>query len=431
MTDKLLKKAINKHKAGQFAAAQSLYRKLLKANPNHVDANYMLGTLYAEQGDGEKAVHYLKVSETLAPESPFIKNNLGNAYRVMGELESAAQSYEKALAIQPDMVEALNNLAIVQRRLSQNDNAIALYKAAISHSPNFSEAHYNLGKSYWDDQQFDNAMACFQRVLDIKPQHALAFHELGNCYMKQGNRDKAIECFEQYLALVDVDECGAGLKLSYLKGGELPERQPESLIVQTYEKKARTWDTDVTRSDMAFLGPQHMAEAVNKYVNENNPLLTLDLGCGTGLCAESLKSVSSVLHGVDVSSQMLNIARGKQLYDELFCDDIVHYMSSTDKQYDLILASGVLIFFGDLQPVLMAAHQILNKHGLLIFTLYRSNGEPVEIRDNMHFAHSESYIKDLAAALSFEPVTVDEVVHEYENNIPQPGFVVCLKRNAL
>ena len=47
MSDKLFKKATKKHKAGHYKEAQSLYKKILKSLPQDVDANYMLGTLYA------------------------------------------------------------------------------------------------------------------------------------------------------------------------------------------------------------------------------------------------------------------------------------------------------------------------------------------------------------------------------------------------
>ena len=50
-SDPLIKKAIAKHNSGKHAEAKSLYKKILSSNPQHLDANYLLGTLLAEQGD--------------------------------------------------------------------------------------------------------------------------------------------------------------------------------------------------------------------------------------------------------------------------------------------------------------------------------------------------------------------------------------------
>ena len=429
MSDKLFKKATNKHKAGHYKEAQSLYKKILKSQPQHVDANYMLGTLYAEQGDTNNALKYLAVAEEFAPGSQYIKNNMGNIYRMRGDYETAEKKYNEALSIQPDMIEALNNLAIVYRRLNQTSQAISLYKNAISLSPNFVEANYNLGKSYWDEGQYEDAKACFQRVLEIDPKHALATHEMGNYYLKMGDKDNAVAYFEQYLSLAPEDECGARLKLSYLNAGEMPGRQPEQLVKQTYEKKARTWDADVARIDMAFLGPQHVQSAIMQQIPDATELAVLDIGCGTGLCGPFLKPVAKKLHGVDLSEHMLTIARDKQLYDQLVCDDIVHYFDAYDELYDLIVGSGVLIFFGDLSVIFKAVSQRLNANGYFIFTLYKSNDADIEIRDNMHFAHSEQYVRMISDQSGLSVIDIEPVIHEYEHEQPQPGFIVTLKKN--
>ena len=426
MTDKLLKKAINKHKAGQHSVAQSLYKKILKSQPDHIDANYMLGTSLAETGRADSALKYVKQAECHAPESQYIKNNLGNVYRMLGDYENASMKYHEALSIQPDMTQALNNLAIVQRRLNNKEQAIALYHRAISTKPDFLEAHYNLAKSYWDNGQIENAYACFQRVLELEPNHALATNELGNYYMQHNDYEKAVSCFEKYLELVDEDTCGVKLKLSYLNAGEMPGRQPEQLIKQTYEKKARTWDEDVGRADMAFLGPQHIEQAVADLNIASDDLDILDIGCGTGLCGVYLRNYAKQLHGVDLSSQMLANAEKKQLYDQLVCGDIVDYVNSTSENYDLVVGSGVMIFFGDLQDVITKIARHLNPSGRFIFTLYESNQSDIEIRDNLHFAHSQKYIGKVAEQAGFGVHSIEQVVHEYENEQPQAGLVVSL-----
>lgn len=428
MTDKLLKKAINKHKSGQHAVAQSLYKKIIKSYPDHIDANYMLGTSLAETGQATAALKYVKQAELQAPDSQYIKNNLGNVYRMLGDYENASQKYRDALSIQPDMTQALNNLAIVQRRLNDNQQAIALYKRAIAAKPEFVEAHYNLGKSYWDEGQYDNALACYQRVLELDSSHALAIHEMGNYYMQVKDSEKAISCFDKYLEMAKEDTCGAKLKLSYLKGGEIPDRQPEQLVIQTYEKKARTWDQDVGRADMAFLGPQHIEQAITVLNLESDKLDVLDIGCGTGLCGAYLRNYSNRLHGVDLSSQMLALAEEKKFYDQLVCGDIVEYVNSTKDSYDLIVGSGVMIFFGDLTGVTEKVAHRIKPSGHFVFTLYKSKHNDIEIRDNMHFAHSEKYIEQVAMQAGFNVKQIKPVIHEYEHEQPQPGFVVSLSR---
>ena len=49
--DKLFKKAVKMHTARDFNAATDLYQKIIRADPAHIDALYMFGTLKAEQGE--------------------------------------------------------------------------------------------------------------------------------------------------------------------------------------------------------------------------------------------------------------------------------------------------------------------------------------------------------------------------------------------
>ena len=50
MGDMYFEKAYNKHMAGNRQSARMLYERIIKRNPMHIDATYMLGTLLAESG---------------------------------------------------------------------------------------------------------------------------------------------------------------------------------------------------------------------------------------------------------------------------------------------------------------------------------------------------------------------------------------------
>jgi predicted TPR repeat methyltransferase len=98
--------------------------------------------------------------------------------------------------------------------------------------------------------------------------------------------------------------------------------------------------------------------------------------------------------------------------------------------YDLVVGSGVLIFFGDLLAMFEAVSRRLNSGGYFIFTLYKSSEADIEIRDNMHFAHSEQYIRTITAQSGLTVTQIEPVVHEYEHEQPQPGFLVTLKKDT-
>jgi len=58
--DQALQKGIEAHKAGQLQEADRYYTAILKANPNHPDANHNMGVLAVGVGKVEQAVSFFK-----------------------------------------------------------------------------------------------------------------------------------------------------------------------------------------------------------------------------------------------------------------------------------------------------------------------------------------------------------------------------------
>jgi len=54
----------------------------------------------------------------------------------------------------------------------------------------------------------------------------------------------------------------------------------------------------------------------------------------------------------DISEQMVNAARKKNLYEELHVMPLLQYFAELDKDvsFDLVVASDVLAYVGELQP---------------------------------------------------------------------------------
>jgi predicted TPR repeat methyltransferase len=61
----------------------------------------------------------------------------------------------------------------------------------------------------------------------------------------------------------------------------------------------------------------------------------LDLGCGTGLVRSLLRPLARTLTGVDISSNMLKIARQRRVYDKLVCNELIAFLKMHAKTFDL------------------------------------------------------------------------------------------------
>ena len=84
--DQILNKALASHKAGKHEEAIRMYAMILKKKPMHLDANQLLGAIYAETGKLELAKEYLLKAERIMPSSPYIKLNLGTVLSTLGEV---------------------------------------------------------------------------------------------------------------------------------------------------------------------------------------------------------------------------------------------------------------------------------------------------------------------------------------------------------
>jgi predicted TPR repeat methyltransferase len=95
--------------------------------------------------------------------------------------------------------------------------------------------------------------------------------------------------------------------------------------------------------------------------------------------------------------------------------------------FDVITGSGILVFIGDLEARLNAAKLKLKPGGRFIFILYKCNENDIEIRENIHFAHSLVYVQNTAHKNGLKPEMIFDITHEFDYGKPQPGLIVVLK----
>lgn len=84
--------------------ALKCFKKALKANPEHVDANYQYALLVNELKDKpKKAIKYLKKTLELQPQHPFANYDLALLYHQLEQPIDAHFYYQKAIAINPEL----------------------------------------------------------------------------------------------------------------------------------------------------------------------------------------------------------------------------------------------------------------------------------------------------------------------------------------
>lgn len=110
---------------------------------------------------------------------------------------------------------------------------------------------------------------------------------------------------------------------------------------EIYDEWAATYDKD-TVEGMGYVAPRMVAERTAELLADGARVL--DAGCGTGLVGEELhqRRPDLVIDGVDLSPGMLDVARKRDVYQELSAADLTAPFDAEDDQYDAVVCVGTL-----------------------------------------------------------------------------------------
>ncbi len=198
MTD-LFTTALARHKEGNLAQAESLYRAVLAEKPDHPFANNNLAILLRAQRRWEEAVACYRRALSGTPEDAQIYNNLTCVLSDMGLDAQAARVGMLALSLRPDYAEAWFNLGNIFRTLGAIDEAKRAYHRAIRLKPDMGEAYSNLGDVHKSATELTQAAECYCTALRLQPHLPQPYANLGELRKEQGRVTEAITLLQQGL----------------------------------------------------------------------------------------------------------------------------------------------------------------------------------------------------------------------------------------
>lgn len=115
-------------------------------------------------------------------------------------------------------------------------------------------------------------------------------------------------------------------------------KEPED-NVRLYRDWAGDYDTEFVRSH-GYVMPRELARIFSA---EGGQGPILDIGAGTGLVAEELAAGGidgSQIDAIDISAEMLEVARQKGLYRQRLVADLTEPLSITDASYSGMISAG-------------------------------------------------------------------------------------------
>jgi len=191
--------ALQRHRAGRLADAETLYRQILAVQPNHAGALHLLGRIAHQAGRHDLAIEWIRQSIALNPNNSAAHRDLGETCRAAGRPAEATAAYRGALELEPDQAEAHNNLGAALAAEGRLDEAIAAWGRALELKPDFPEPHHNLGNALKERGQLAEAVAAYRRALELKPDYPDTHVNLGNALRGQGQLEEAVAAYRRGL----------------------------------------------------------------------------------------------------------------------------------------------------------------------------------------------------------------------------------------
>ena len=421
-------RAMELHQQGALLPAVKAYAEALELDPRDPEALHWLGVAAHQLGDSERAVASIGESLEVDPEQPNAHNNLGNVHSECGRFDSAVACYRRSLELRPDYLLALQNLGKALCVLEQYAEAESPLRRAVALEPGDASSQLYLGSACLAQGRRDAALTAYRAAIAADRQHAVAYRKLGALLRKMDRLDEALLVYDGWLAF----EPENGLARHYraaCAGEAPPARASDSYVRAEFDGFAESFDERLERLD--YRAPELLGEALRTRVGPNARLDVLDLGCGTGLCAEPLRGQAARLDGVDLSSGMLERARERGSYDQLFEAELISHLESCGDAYDALVSADTLVYIGDLAPVFAGARRVLRPGGWLLFTVERlETGEGYQLRKSGRYAHAEDYLAQGLVSAGLLPDEVTPSMLRSEGGLSVQGLLVAARRPA-
>ncbi|MDO8605787.1 MAG: tetratricopeptide repeat protein [Phaeospirillum sp.] len=443
-------------------AAILQYRAILAADPNHAEAHARLGELLGRTGKTDEAIDHCRRAIAANPDHTEALCALGSLLHLRGGNEEAAHHLEQALAQRPDWPVALHNYGLILRALGQPERAVAILSGAVALRHDHAGSRANLAGALRDLGRLEEARVQAEHAARITPRDPAGWLELGLTRKLQGLPEGAAAAFERaataaprsieaHWCLAEIrrelgdnsraaahyrrcleldpdDRHGAALGLAQVGAAPTPERAPDAYVRQLFDDYADKFDAALV-DKLAYRAPALLANALSRILERRRSLDVLDAGCGTGLAAPILRPLAARLDGVDLSPSMIEKARLRGLYDDLAVDELGAALNARPGRYDLVVAADVLVYFGDLGPVLAAAHSALRPGGVFAFTVERAEDcTSYILGPKNRYAHAPDYVRDHAEAAGFAVVLAEPAATRQEAGADVPGLVVALRK---
>ncbi len=390
-----------------------------------MEAAGLLGELLLEDGQADAAADALTRAVAADPAHIPWCRALVTALMAAGRAEEALARCRDLLTRRPD--DAVGQVRMARLLLDQGDREAALDHAREARFLAKGDLEITTATAtiLTDADEALSAVemldAALRQAHPADPAQPFGWVALGKAWLHLGEREKAAKAWQDALALDEADPASAGPLLAGLAGVGAQTSLPPAFVRALFDTYADRFDRELV-GKLRYDAPQALRQLLLDQGGLTG-LRVLDAGCGTGLAGVAVRDMARYLAGFDLSPRMVNKAHARNVYDALWVGDLVGSMADRPDAFDLVLAADVLVYVGDLAPVMVAAAGTLVAGGRFAFTCERSEGAGFQLHEGRRFAHGEAHIKDAIVAAGLTLTHLAPHSTRIDRGQPVPGWI--------
>ena len=183
-------------------------------NPNEETWPYIVGTMYEEKKQYQKAIEYYNTANS-KDVSASIYHRISVCQSELGHYEDALKSINQALNLDSIDLSYMARKADIYYEMGNVNSAIAEWDKVLNLQPEYGYGYYRRGWYKELARDMDGAIEDLSMAIVLEPDYSYAYEARGEIYLKQGKRELAEVDFRKVIEIENTPEKYGCIQYAY------------------------------------------------------------------------------------------------------------------------------------------------------------------------------------------------------------------------
>ncbi|GGC40507.1 hypothetical protein GCM10011386_35700 [Parapedobacter defluvii] len=198
-------KGIQQKSAGQFAAAEKTFDRLVLLQPDNDAAHFELARIYIEKEDYTQAERSAKHAAVINPDNEWYWSTLLDIYKKTGNIKAMPAVFDELIRLHPDRISNYQEKAYVLFLDKQYDASLAAYDTVAQRFGETDEQYLTKSQIYLAQNDTESAIGELETLISKKPKDVKGYILLAELYTKTKEPRKAVALLEDASVLFPND----------------------------------------------------------------------------------------------------------------------------------------------------------------------------------------------------------------------------------